>query len=385
MIQISGINNSARLALIGVLGLMLFVFLYIVVTNKSNPSTTPNPTPPPKRQSGQKTIRGVYAVIEWNQEPRGETWENEYAHGIVAKTYWKDVNPQRETYDWEYLDRIFKQAANHNKKVHLIIAPGFYSPEWVLNDPNVQKAEFIVPQGPYKGQRKQLPLPWNDTYLSTWFTFVRKAAERYGNNSTLAYVSATGPNSHNGEVALPREKQDEKIWLNVATGTTYEDKKINLEHQLIFAWDRTIKEYCNAFEGKKFTIALINQSFPLGGDAITQQSYKQKLVDLGVSRCTKTFGIQTNGLDGRPVYPQKQGPLPHWELIDKYAGMLLTGFQTQAPSNLYPSGNAETKSAILRQTIEHALARKAHFIEIYESDTLNRSMQSALEYASKQF
>jgi hypothetical protein len=38
---------------------------------------------------------------------------------------------------------------------------------------------------------------------------VDQVAARYRDNPSFTYISATGPNSHNGEVSLPRAPHDE--------------------------------------------------------------------------------------------------------------------------------------------------------------------------------
>jgi hypothetical protein len=62
--------------------------------------------------------------------------------------------------------------------------------------------------------------------------------------------------------------------------------------------------------------------------------------------------------------------------------MLLTGFQTQAPINLYCS--SPPPATVLRQAVDNAVAFKAHFIEIYDTNIIDTSLASAISYAHQQ-
>ena len=96
-----------------------------------------------------------------------------------------------------------------------MVAPGFYSPDFIIKDSGITKAIFKVPQGPYKDSQKPLPLPWDERYLALWFNFIDQLSKRYSNNPSFSYISITGPNSHNGEISLPRDKSDSDTWLSL--------------------------------------------------------------------------------------------------------------------------------------------------------------------------
>ena len=346
--------------------------------NINNPSSAVDRTISNVNQS-----RGVYALIEWEKSPQETTWQKGFVDGVVLRTYWRDLNPQRDVYNWEFLEDQFKKAQFYKKRIALVIAPGFYSPDYVFQDEKVEKSFFQVPQGPFKGETKALPLPWDKKYLDYWFEFLAALAHRFKDRSEFTYIAATGPNSHNGEVSLPRETEDEKVWLRLVGGESRE-----LEDRLFNSWTQTIDNFCKDFEGKSFTLALISKSLPLGGDPILEEAYNQKLAKMGDTRCPKYFGLQTNGLDARPLNPKGAEPLSQWEIVKSYSGRILTGFQTRAPSNLYKCDRRNKESGdecspsnkeILRQTIVvNGLERNPDFLQIYESDILNGSLEPIL-------
>lgn len=324
--------------------------------------------------------RGIFAVIGFNESPKEATWRSD-VDGVVIRTYWRDVNPGAGTYDWSFLDDQFQKADQFQKKIHLIIAPGFYSPDFVLNDPRIEKASFEVPQGPDQGKQRSLPLPWDSAYLHEWFAFVREAAGRYREREPLAYISAAGPNSHNGEVSLPAGAADRQKWLSLVGG-----EQSLLESKLLSAWSQTFEVFCDQFRNKHYTLAVISRSLPLKEDEGGESPYIEKLAQGGFSQCPGTFGLQTNGLDGRPVDPAAASPLPQWQLVASFAGKALTGFQTRAPGNLYDCSKAAAecsskKIRIFRQVLENVRASQPDFLEVYESDLLDPSLAPLISQA----
>ncbi len=222
-------------------------------SQSSEPRQEPTAAGPRPPVAKADVPRGIYALIDWNRAPSAATWQNPAVDGVVIRTYWRDLNPQDRVYEWKYLDSQFAAAVRAKKNVRLMIAPGFYAPDHVLHDPKVRKATFKVPHGPLSGKQRPLPLPWDETYLTRWFGFVDQLAARYRHHSALSYISATGPNSHNGEVSLPREAGDLRAWELLGSAST-------IEANLLGAWQKTIDHFCRAFEGKHFTLAIISKS-----------------------------------------------------------------------------------------------------------------------------
>jgi len=323
--------------------------------------------------------RGIFVLTDWDDANSiaDQTWQLPDVDGVAVRAYWKDLNPQPEIYNWDSIDAQFVKAGQYNKKIKLMIAPGFYSPEWVLATAGVETARFKVPQGPDRGRIKSLPLPWNDKYLNLWFGFVDKVSARYKDNPDFSYISATGPNSHNGELSLPREDSDEKKWLELTNNS-----KVVLKEKIINAWYKTIDKYCSAFSGKHFTISIILRSLPLTSDLELDKTYKEELIKYGASKCQDTFGVQTNGLNGVPVYPTDKEPPAHWDYIKDYADKIFVGFQTQAPGNLFPKNKTANKEAIYRRALLiNGLSRKADILELYQTNVLDPELSAVVNIA----
>ncbi len=106
--------------LILVLGILLGI--YVVAHRMLKPH-------PPIANSAPASVDGIYALIGWDETPSDVTWKNPYITGVVLRMYWRDLNPQKDSYDWSYIDTNIQKAQMNGKYVRLMIAPGFYSPD----------------------------------------------------------------------------------------------------------------------------------------------------------------------------------------------------------------------------------------------------------------
>jgi hypothetical protein len=312
--------------------------------------------------------------------------------GISVRVYWRDFYARQhdpQSLDWRSLDKVFARAERHGKSVRLAVVPGFYSPQWVLD--SVPVLRFPVPQGPLAdGALHNLPVPWDETYLKHWLHFVDRLAERYGDRRNFSWISVAGPNSHNGEVNLPHGVLDgvdtEPTWREAARDAGISGKKEQLDWlqaKLEVAWSECIDGFDRAFGSRcrHYTIALIQQSFPVDGGSGREKTYKDDLVAYGATFHPHAFGIQSNGLNAEPFFCTNSGqPHPWWDYILLYSGTLLTGFQTQDPVNLYCPPK-DLRPDQLRATINNAIQFQAHFVEIYSSDILNPDLAIEIRYA----
>lgn len=357
------------------------------------------------RRRGPRELGGISALLPFPDTGfpvvDHSLLSNPDVDGLSVRVYWREFyvrqDDPRSPIRWAPLDEIFDAAERAGKSVRLAVAPGFYSPEWVLR--SVPVLWLPVPQGPLAkdGQNLHpLPVPWDETYLRLWLHFVDEVAERYGNRSNFSWISVTGPNSHNGEVNLPHgdpcpgpngDPCSQDTWLKAAADAGIQGQANQLDwlqERLEQAWFECIDRFDRAFGSRcrHYTIALIQQSFPVdinGGGR--EGTYKNDLVLHGVTDYPHAFGIQSNGLDGTPLCTMG-GAHPWWNFVQTYSPTLLTGFQTQDPVNLYCP--KYSRADVLHQTIDHAVEFQAHFLEIYSSDIMDSNLACDISYAHEQ-
>jgi hypothetical protein len=80
-----------------------------------------------------------------------------------AGTTWRDIQPERGVWRWDFLDAAVANARSHGARVSLVLG---LTPQWAAADPN-QAAYY----GPGTGT-----VP---AHLEDWYTYVREVAHRY--------------------------------------------------------------------------------------------------------------------------------------------------------------------------------------------------------------
>ena len=212
--------------------------------------------------------------------------------GIAAMVRWNDLslsyppgstNSIVRTNDWSILDDIFGAVENWNsnnltstpKTVQLGVIPGFWTPQWVLNnlpscdpmfatnppDANLVTntcgcATFLNSEGA-SNTNALLPLPWNSYYQNAWQSFIEAVADRYGSNPLLVSVAVAGPTASSEEMILPNLNNDPTNFYkwNPLFALTFPTTYQNSDMAFIMAWEDAIDMYGRAFSNLTLTIS----------------------------------------------------------------------------------------------------------------------------------
>ena len=243
--------------------------------------------------------------------------------------------------------------------------PGFGTPSWALQ--GVQAGTFAVGYGPGSGTPLPLPAPWDHTYLSRWFTFLKAIANRYASRPSFRKIAAAGPTSVSAEMSLPDSAGDLAQWERL--GYTSE--------KYIDAWKQTFRAYATTFPHQYFSLAL-HAGLPI--PKITQRAYvRDQVLNLGLDYPGQ-FALQEDGLNalrGESTFG--------YRAVLQHSGQLVTGFMMTTAVTLRPQqmGHSTDPVENLQRSIETGLARNdrgqgVRYLEIYEPDILNPAMQQAL-------
>ncbi len=142
-------------------------------------------------------------------------FEDRAISGVDLFVRWDNIETGPDQYDWSFLDCLFSQADKYGKFVVLTLAPGFYTPKWLLYNPTSNPGgapfqDFAYAYLNAEGQTTQqgstpraLPLPWSTVYLDDWFGFLDQVADRYELNPAFRMIEAAGPTSVSTEMSLP--------------------------------------------------------------------------------------------------------------------------------------------------------------------------------------
>jgi hypothetical protein len=318
------------------------------------------PTPSTNGAASLKTAGGVFIVTSHNVAIRQATYKNPAVDGIVIRTFWSNVQPAPNRFDWSFIDSQVQAASASGKKVILVVLPGAFTPQWALQ--GVQSAQFVVDYGFVQGTTVTLPMPWDPIYLTRWFAFVRVLGQRYDSNPVVVNVPATGPTSISEEMSLPDDPGAVAKWTQLGyTLSKYED-----------AWQQALAAYVQSFPTTQISLTFYpGLRIP---DAAAVTATRVDVAGFAFANYGKHVAFQENGLSAR-----KAGPSLGYELVQQYSTKTTVGFEMGTSATAKPDQMGGTAPAeALNASVNLGLQAGAKFLEIYEGDELNADLQSIL-------
>ena len=336
----------------------------------ATPIALPNATPavsstttPTTHAAGLKMTRGIFIVTAHNVAIQPATYTNPAVNGIVIRTFWSNVQPAPDRFDWSFIDSQVQAASARGKKVILVVLPGAFTPQWALQ--GVQSAQFVVDYGFMQGQTVTLPMPWDATYLNRWLAFVRALGERYDSNSAVVNVSAAGPTSISEEMSLPNDPTAVAKWKKLGyTMQKYES-----------AWQETLAVYVQSFPTTQISLTFY-PGLPIP-DATAETATRVDVANFAFSNYGQHVAFQENGLSAR-----KAAPSLGYDLVQQYSTKTTSGFEMSTSATQKPDQMGGTTAAsALQASVDLGLKAGIKFLEIYETDELNPVLQSILANA----
>jgi len=305
----------------------------------------------------------------------GQVFTDPWITGVDLLAQWRNLEPAFNTFNWTFLDCVFSQADQHDKFVVLTLVPGFEAPDWVLGLPGVRSQSFMFSYGNNEPAR-QLPLPWNQPYLSSWFGFLQAVAARYGANPEFRVIQVGGPTSVSTEMSLPDRTSGDSA-LPPSTGGSDIAEWINLGYtpaRYVAAWKMAFAEYHRLFPNQYMALALY-PGLPIG-NAGTRDPSQAVATPLDIIAAglqyQHSFVLQEDGLQGIAA-PR---PDPEYNFVKARCGDVVTGFQNAATATA-----ALMTEGSLSLDLDYAVTAGVDFLELYEPDAVNPAMRALLSRA----
>jgi hypothetical protein len=299
-------------------------------------------------------------------------YSNANTSGVTFRTWWADVESEDGKFDFSKIDTVFANAEKNGKWVELILIPGFGTPSWAMQ--GVQNGMFTIPYGPGSGMLLPLPLPWDQTYLSRWFTFLKVIADRYAVKASFRKIAAAGPTSVSAKMSLPDSPRDITQWEKFGYTT---QKYIN-------AWKQTFSAYSSTFPCQYVSLAL-HPGLPIP-DRTQKASVRGQIISLGL-QYPSHFVLQADGLNGN-LSNETYGD----RVVIDYSGQMVTGFMmdTSAVLRSQQMGAEGDPPLALRKSIDkgtrpNGSGQTVNYLEIYELDVLADEMQPVLRNGASLF
>lgn len=332
----------------------------------------PAPLLGPRAPNGISTVNPIDAhrvgQLFDTSNPTLNAYTNPNTSGVTFRTSWADLEPEEGKFDFNKIDQVFDNAEKNGKWVELILIPGFGTPSWAMQ--GVLSGTFPIPYGPGNGMSLPLPAPWDQTYLSRWFTFLKAVEDRYAGRTSFRKIAAAGPTSVSAEMALPESRNDIAQWKKMG----YTSQKY------IDAWKQTFSRYSSMFPRQYFSLAL-HPALPIPDSS--QKTYvREQIISLGL-RYPRQFALQADGLNSNGA-DEKYG----YRAIIDHNGQVVTGFMmsTSATLRSQKMGTSSNPVSDLHISIDTGLVPNSQnqtikYLEIYEPDIVNPSMQEVLREA----
>ncbi len=308
--------------------------------------------------------------------------DNPNISGVALQIHWADIEPTEGNPDWTKLDQLFNTAQAKGKWVHLLIFPGFFTPQWALN--GVQTDQFPIQYGPGHGKVETLPMPWDKTYLQNWFAFLKLVADRYANNPALKLIAADGPTSVSAESTLPNQPDSLTKWrADGYTPAKYQQ-----------AWQQVFQEYAADFPHQFISLSTgLGLSIGANGKikAKQQSATRQDIVNEAMTDLSGRIVLQSCNVHAGPG-PNEPNSAKDDQFITQYNGQLITGLQMRTSAENDPAvmGAAGDPAAALKKSIDLAMTpdsqgRRIAYLEIYAPDVMAPDLQSDLKYGDSLF
>jgi hypothetical protein len=114
-----------------------------------------------------------------------------------------------------------------------------------------------------------VPLPWNEAYLNTWFTFMSTVAQRYRNTPEFRLIQAAGPTSVSTEMSLPDRATGDTALPASAHGSDIAEW-ISLGYtpdRYVNAWKESFDKFHELFPHQYLGLALC-PGLPIGNNGV---------------------------------------------------------------------------------------------------------------------
>ena len=201
---------------------------------------------------------------------------NPYVAGVAIKIRWNQLHPEKDLFHLDKLETLVEMISGYGKHTHLVIIPGFSTPEWVY-------AEGAVKAGPFKigkNDPSYSSLPWDPVFMEIWEKELRVIAGKYADDPRIAAIGVMGHNFKGEEMHAPKVAEVEKYdW----------SREVVLQN-----WKHWIDTYANLFSKKKL-ILTVSQMYKQDADSPLPEQVAAYFVE--------TIGqnaiLQTDQLDGR--------------------------------------------------------------------------------------
>jgi hypothetical protein len=334
-------------------------------------SRTPTPVATPTPVPTSTSINGVYDLGGLDSTSFASfVLGNTSVDGLAIRATWSTIEPSDGTFNWSNIDNTLATAQAHGKKVSISVAAGVHTPSWVYAE-GAKGFQFVWdrPWALPFCSIATIPLPWDPVFQQKWAEFVGALGARYDANPNVAHVKLTGINGKTQETTLPHSVNES---INNGQCTGYDDianwqavgytrtKVEDAFHEVAADFDAAFphKEFAPMFTPCPGGLPPIDQNGAVIPCAVCDSQGILDLLNYGINTYGRgTFVAQNNGWSNAWI----------WSDIVNVSAFVDTGYRESSSLG----SNFPTAAST-------AVSDGAKFLEVYESDLTDSSLQSAI-------
>jgi len=285
-----------------------------------------------------------------------------YIRGLALQLGWRHVEPREGEFDWSHFDRAFDAARAAGKLMTIHLLPG-RPPEWVSRS-GVQtySRQLLNPSDPRYGRTSiEEPLGWDPVFLEKWANLVRQLGTRYSRDPILFGVGVTAPYP---EMVV-------KGSLPPGSETSRKLRQLYRRDVYLRAWRNMLDVYQEAFPGKA--------KFVSPGVVFEDAYFADEVMSYAFSRYGDKLWAFNAGL--MATFPTRNPQRAHiYSLLSEYAKRANLGFQMVWSKSGDRAG--QLRGSLL-DSLMNGIHYGARYIEVYQADVRNPSLQDELQYAAQ--
>ncbi len=156
--------------------------------------------------------RGVFDLVKAGSAIAPEALSNSAVDGISLRQKWRDLEPEKGSYQWEYLDREIARAEKAGKVVLLRIADsGANVPPWVLKS-GVQTFTYKDRNPHHEEETGTAAIFWDPIYAGARKAMIAALGEHFADNPAVRIVAANPAGARTNDWNIPKTPGDVANW-----------------------------------------------------------------------------------------------------------------------------------------------------------------------------
>jgi glycosyl hydrolase family 42 (putative beta-galactosidase) len=317
---------------------------FLLTRRSAEAPAVPVRTPTPMPSGTSSGNLAVYAFATGGHVMNAQATVDSLVHssftpkGVEWVIGWGLLRPTPGAYNWSLIDNALGAAARAGLDSQLAVVVGEFEPTWVVD---------ACPQVvcPFPSRAKAMAVPVSSEYLSLLSALIHDLGVRYGNDSRLVSIQASGLGGQ-GEMYLWPDKAS--FWeTHGVTAAT-----------LLPAWQKVIGEWHSAFPHTPISISIEEPLEPTGG-------VLEPLLAWMKAEYESRQWVQNNGLN--PTTSTERG----------YGADLVAASQyTTVGWQMY---GVSASPSVLEQSLHACLPAHPRFVQVYLEDLLRPTNLPALQ------